>query len=157
MNITYHPNIKLARNFSLREVCEWSNHLQITPEDRIKATEMAINQLTPEILVNATIQAQRLQKLRDRLNQLNPGFETRIHVTCWYRPVSWEFYRGRDGSSQHTRGWATDFTLTGLPVHLREHAMLFAADWLSKHEVSQQHGFTRDYGTFIHNDARGVK
>ena len=153
----YQPDIKLARNFTLREVCEWARNLQMSDSDRDKAVEMAINELTPEVLVNATIQAQRLQKLRDRLNQLNPGFTTRIHVTSWFRPMEWELYRDRDGSSQHTKGWATDFTITGLPEHLRSHAMKFAVDWLAKYESSYSHGFTKDYETFIHNDARGVK
>lgn len=155
--MNYQPDIKLARNFTLKEVCEWANNLQMSDSDKLKATEMAIRALTPEVLVNATIQAQRLQKLRDRLNQLNPGYTTRILVTSWYRPIGWELYRGRDGSSQHTKGWATDFTLTGLPEHMKDHAMKFAVVWLAKHETMHSHGFTKEYDTFIHNDARGVK
>lgn len=159
-NTIYRPDLKLAKNFTLREVCEWPDHLpHMTVADRTKAKELAIKHLTVEVIICATIQAGRLQKLRDRLNQVYPSHDVWIRVTCWFRPLPWEEYRGRDGSSFHLKGLATDFVIMGLPSQeMQQEAMDYAVEYLTKSEPVHGVGWTRYYKdqNFIHNDGRGI-
>ncbi len=149
--VSYYPNIRLAKNFILREAIEWAVHLPMSNEDVRKATDLAMKNLNPQVLVYMSYQAMRLQHLRDSLNRDYPDLKLRIRVTSWLRPVEWEHYRGRDGTSQHTTGHATDIVVIGAPAELHESVMESAYK-----KLKILRGFTKKYDTFIHNDQRGI-
>ena len=159
-NSLYQPDLKLAKNFTLKEACQWAEHLPgMSKADRKKATTLAIKHLTVEVIICATIQAGRLQSLRDRLNLMYHDYNIWILVTCWFRPDEWEAYRGRDLSSYHPKGLATDFVIMGLPSReMQQEAMEFAYDYLTKPQPLYGVGWSKHYKdmNFIHDDARGI-
>lgn len=148
----YEPEIRLAENFVLKEVIEWPHVLPgMTDENKVKAIGLAKEALNPKVLVMATYQAIRLQNLRDALNRKFPDLKLSIRVTCWLRHYDWEIFKGRDGTSKHVTGGATDIVVIGAPPELHEAVMDFCEEYLKVLP-----GFTKRYDTFIHNDNRGL-
>lgn len=145
-------NIQLTPNFNLNEVIFWADHLIMSQADKDKAARLATDHLTTEVIISACYQANRLQDLRNKLNQIYSEYNVWILVSSWLRPKQWELYKGRDGSSQHTTGLATDIQIKGLPKDLQDKAYQFAMGYFTNLE-----GFTKRYGWGIHNDSRGCK
>lgn len=153
----YNGDTNLTKNFKLKEVVGWPDRLPgMSKGDKQKARELAMTALTTQTLANAVHQAIRLQIVRNEVNewlrQIGCDFSIYILVTCWLRHIQWEEYRGRDGSSIHTKGDATDIVLVGAPTpELHDKVMGKAFE-----KLKVLPGFTQRYDTFIHNDQRGL-
>ena len=67
-------------------------------------------------------------------------------VTSGFRPVAWEKFRGRSGTSQHPLGWGADFYIRNVPLNL---VYMFLDDTFSRggRAISQK-------GRFVHLDRR---
>ena len=148
----YNGTKKIQRNFRLSEAIEWAyRSASLNTEDQTTAFLLAKQALNTETLINIVAAASRLQQLRDHLNSANPDYELYIRVTSWLRHPKWERHRKRDGTSQHTKGHATDIVVMGMPKKYHEYAQEQAYIWLKS-----QPGWTKKYDTFIHNDLRGL-
>ena len=55
-----------------------------------------------------------VQKLANQLQTLRNEVDVPVIINIAYRPVFYELSKGRDGTSQHTKGKAADITAQGL-------------------------------------------
>ena len=145
----YNPHIRLSTNFYLYEAIEWGKLLGQSKKDQDLSMRYALDSLTDQVFANICFQASRMQQLRDTLNEIYPEHNVRIRITSWLRGQKWELYKGRDGSSQHTKGLATDYIIMGLPKELQKEAKAFSETYFTD-------GKTIPYETFTHNDCRGL-
>lgn len=144
-------DFKLSENFTIREVVEWPNKIQMPTSNRAYAIRLATDQLTFGILIEAGMVAGHLQIVRDAVNAAFPQYNNRIGfiVTSWFRPVEWELHRNRSGKSQHTTGNAIDFTLSSnVSGADRERVWKWISDYLGK----KWPGGVGRYRTFFHVD-----
>ena len=97
----------MTRNFTLPEFLTWPYRHRMSDTDKVKATNEMLQHMTLEHVKNGLIIALYMQDIR---NDFADAFgDTPFIVTCWLRSPSWERYRGRNGSSKHTKGHAVDF------------------------------------------------
>lgn len=140
---------KLTENFTLREAVEWAHLLTGTSDfDKERATSLAMAALDTQTLINIAHAADRQQDLRNHLNLLYPNENIYLLATSWLRHSQWEEYRGRDGTSQHTKGHAVDIVPVAETIELPQ-----LLDDAEDFYMNLQ-GFTKRYPTFIHNDMR---
>jgi hypothetical protein len=148
-------NYKLTANFTMREVLEWAHQHPMSAQDKAKSIELNHAHFTFDHAVNAVRIATKMQALRDKVNAAFPQYKGRIGfiVTSWFRPLEWETFRGRKGTSQHTTGHALDFTLSA-NVTGAERQTIWR--WISDELKSHPGGVGR-YKTFFHVDLGRVR
>lgn len=144
-------DIRIEKNFLLSEALFWAHLLNMSDQDKQKASELAIESLNYETMASICYQAGILQGLRGALNKEFRGNNIRLRVTSWLRALEWEMYRGRSGTSYHVKGMATDFQIVGLPSNLSEDGYEFALLYLR--DVG---GFSKRYRWGVHHDHRGL-
>ena len=144
-------DFKLAENFSIREVVEWPNRINMPVKDRAYAIRLATDNLTFGVLIECGMVASQLQSVRNAVNAAFPQYNNRIGfiVTSWFRPVKWELHRKRSGNSQHTIGNAIDFTVTS-NVSGADRERIWK--WLSDYLGENWPGGVGRYRTFYHVD-----
>lgn len=122
--------------------------------DRVKATQMATNALTPALVQNARLIAAEMQGLRDDANAAFPQFGGNIGIRAlsWLRPLEWELYRKRSGGSEHKKAHAVDFIVVGIPANNVPEVM----NWLWNRLRNWRGGLARKMSgsrwSFIHID-----
>ena len=126
---------QLTKNFNLREFLysKWFDK-----ETQSKVISLYNN--TDSIKHNIQKLANQLQALRNEL-----GVPVIINIA--YRPVFYELSKGRDGTSQHTKGKAADITAQGLKskyVAAKIEQLISSGDMLQ--------GGLGVYSTFCHYD-----
>ena len=139
---------KLSKNFSLREFVEAKDiHPSYYPNfwEALKKNK--------EHQENLAKLANRLQKVRKKLNEVfrTPG-EIKLVITSGYRPVEYEYIKGRSGKSQHTLGKAADFvpSADNIKIPLVQIYRLIEPDWAGGLSLYLSDGF-------IHGDIRGFR
>lgn len=144
-------DIQLQPNFNLQEAIFWAEHLDMSNREKELAITTAIESLNFRTLANIAYQAARLQDLRNKLNQIYSEHNVWIRVSSWLRGEKWERYKGRDGTSQHTTGLATDIQIVGLPREHQAKAYEFAMGYFTTLP-----GWTKRYEWGLHNDSRNA-
>ena len=128
-------NQELTDNFTLKEffLAEFYSEEQ---------QQRVLDSVTPEILCGIQELSNNLQILRNELG-------VPITVNIGFRPVWWELFRERSGTSQHCFGFAADIYVEGVHPHtvhkLLNELMLSGAI---------QNGGLGKYNTFTHYDIR---
>ena len=88
-----------------------------------------------------------IQKLANQLQTLRNEVDVPVIINIAYRPVFYELSKGRDGTSQHTKGKAADITAQGLKpkyVAAKIEQLISSGDMLQ--------GGLGVYPTFCHYD-----
>ena len=88
-----------------------------------------------------------IQKLANQLQTLRNELGVPVIINIAYRPVFYEVSKGRDGTSQHTKGKAADITAQGLKpkyVAAKIEQLISSGDMLQ--------GGLGVYSTFCHYD-----
>ena len=88
-----------------------------------------------------------IQKLANQLQALRNELGVPVIINIAYRPVFYELSKGRDGTSQHTKGKAADITAQGLKpkyVAAKIEQLISSGDMLQ--------GGLGVYSTFCHYD-----
>ena len=100
------------------------------------------------MLYNETNSIQHnIQKLANQLQTLRNELGVPVIINIAYRPVFYEVSKGRDGTSQHTKGKAADITAQGLKpkyVAAKIEQLISSGDMLQ--------GGLGVYPTFVHYD-----
>jgi len=100
------------------------------------------------MLYNETNSIQHnIQKLANQLQTLRNELGVPVIINIAYRPVFYEVSKGRDGTSQHTKGKAADITAQGLKpkyVAAKIEQLISSGDMLQ--------GGLGVYPTFCHYD-----
>lgn len=60
--------------------------------------------------------AYNLQRIAERLQIIRDYYNKPLVITSGFRPVAWELGKGRLGGSFHTKGYAADFHVQGVPL-----------------------------------------
>jgi len=109
--MNYNPNTQLTANFTLKEVVEWARHQAMPQEHKDLCIAMCRDHLTSEVFIKAKQVAEKMQELRDAVNQAFPEYNGKLGLRplSWFRPQAWELMRKRSGKSQHVPGWGVDF------------------------------------------------
>ena len=119
---------RIAPNFTLGSALNWMDRqANMSATDREICREIvhrAYIQNIDKIHPRLVIKAQYMQSIRnfansklfkDHLKSLNLRLSNDLEfgITClsWYRPLEWEMYRRRNGTSQHVEAWANDWLL----------------------------------------------
>ena len=92
------------------------------------------------------------QKLANQLQGLRNELGVPVIINIAYRPVLYELSKGRDGTSQHTKGEAADITAQGLTpkyVAAKIEQLISSGDMLQ--------GGLGVYPTFVHYDIRKTR
>ena len=98
----------MTRNFKFSEFLRWPyRQVNMSDSDRIKATNLMLEHMT----IDHVLQAERLAKEAQTIrNDFAAQFgETPFTVLCWLRAPKWETYRKRNGKTTHQYGFAGDF------------------------------------------------
>ena len=93
-----------------------------------------------------------VQKLANQLQTLRNEVDVPVIINIAYRPVFYELSKGRDGTSQHTKGKAADITAQGLKpkyVAAKIEQLISSGDMLQ--------GGLGVYSTFVHYDIRKTR
>ena len=93
-----------------------------------------------------------IQKLANQLQTLRNELGVPVIINIAYRPVFYEVSKGRDGTSQHTKGKAADITAQGLKpkyVAAKIEQLISSGDMLQ--------GGLGVYSTFVHYDIRKTR
>ena len=118
----------MTHNFKLSEFFTWPYRLRSMSEaDKVKATNMMLSHVNLDHIDRVYLLAKKLQEIR---NDFADTFgDTPFIITCWLRSPEWEKYRGRNGSSQHTKGHAVDFVPVKWQLEHREWMAERLKDW----------------------------
>jgi len=57
-----------------------------------------------------------LQRIAERLQIIRDFYDRPLIITSGFRPTAWELKQGRKGGSMHTKGFAADFHIIGVPL-----------------------------------------
>jgi uncharacterized protein YcbK (DUF882 family) len=93
-----------------------------------------------------------IQKLANQLQTLRNEVGVPVIINIAYRPVFYEVSKGRDKTSQHTKGKAADITAQGLKpkyVAAKIEQLISSGDMLQ--------GGLGVYPTFVHYDIRKTR
>ena len=117
-------NSRVAANFTVGEV------------SRRDARRIVTDPRVADRIINT---ARELQKARD-------FFGRPIIITSWYRPIDINRAIGSDDTSEHVRGTAVDFAVSG--VSFEKMLAIFRANWSGRL-------FSYQRREFLHIDRRG--
>jgi len=123
---------QLTPNFWLREFLD-------TPTMPEVGRRLCWEKLTTEIERNILRIATIAQVVRDH-------FKKPLKISSGFRPEVWEKLNGRSGNSQHTKGWAIDFSVPGVDL-------LAVFNWTSMTFSKGGRAISRK-GGFVHYDLR---
>lgn len=103
---------QLTPNFTLRELVYGTGDRLL---DELGAEAETFKQMVEDSLTDEIVEELRIVALEHENIRAICGNRP-IIVTCGFRPESWEFYRGRSGRSQHTKGKALDTFHSRIPL-----------------------------------------
>ena len=148
-------DFKMTPNFVLREAVHWAEDTSMSFANKQKANELAEKAAVDfQTMTNIVRIAIELQTIRDKINKAfsSYGGNISIIVTSWLRPIEWEIYRRRNGTSQHVFGHAVDFKIAG--VSNKDYNRIM--EWLFKDIFNWNGGLaksiTKGHYNFIHID-----
>lgn len=149
--------MKLTKNFSRSEAFDWYKYHGITGKNEKNLKTWQKEDLNSDVEKNIKNIALKLQQLRDKVNEKFPEYkgDVSLKVTSWFRPVKWEKFLGRTGTSMHTKGHAVDIIVSNTSQSKVNTIMDFLWEYLSK-DLDWNGGLARSkkFGRyqFIHID-----
>jgi uncharacterized protein YcbK (DUF882 family) len=135
-------SFKLSENFTLREMLFGTNDRllkSLSLNDQITFIDTIMESFNDTILNN-------LKRVCVVLEIIRAYLEEPIIITCGYRSLGWELYKGRSGKSKHATGEAADMTFT-------KASLQYVYDWLNVNIKIGGRGVNHKQD-FIHYDIR---